>query len=299
MSAPLQGTLSLYQSEPVALPVFETRPDLPNKLVFVPGLTDTIGVVPYLERLATALHAQNYSLVQPIKGSDLGGFGSSSLEGDAQEIAQVIRHLERNGASGKVVLMGHSTGCQDTITFLSGERGVKVHGAVLQAPVSDCEYFDAHKTPADDELLKRAASLVAEGRSGDVLPRTAAAKPGDAQNGNSAAVLQPPMTAYRFQSLNGRGGDDDMFSSGLSDNDIRRVWTPALARAPILALMGEKDEFVPDSVDRVALVNRWAQVLSGSPLETKIVPGANHKVDDAAAQEFLVSSVLTFLLSLP
>lgn len=298
MSAPLQGTLSLYQSEPVALPVFETRPDLPNKLVFVPGLTDTIGVVPYLGRLATALHAQNYSLVQPIKGSDLGGFGSSSLEGDAQEIAQAIRYFERNGASGKVVLMGHSTGCQDTITFLSRERGVKVHGAVLQAPVSDCEYFDAHKTPADGELLERAALLVAEGRGGDVLPRITAAKPGDPQSGNSAAVLQPPMTAYRFQSLNGHGGDDDMFSSGLSDNDIRQVWTPALARAPILALMGEKDEFVPDSVDRVALVNRWAQVLSGYPLETKIVPGANHKVDDTTAQEFLVSSVITFLLSL-
>ena len=238
---PLQGTLSLYQTEPTSLPVFETLPELPNKLVFVPGLTDTIGVVPYLPRLAPKLHELGYSLVQPVKGSDLGGFGSSSLEGDAQELTQLIKHLINNGASGKVFLMGHSTGCQDIIKFLSRDRGIKIHGGILQAPVSDCEYFDAHKTPTDAELIDRAASLIASGRGGDVLPRNATATPSETSHGNAAAVIQPPMTAYRFYSLNSHGGDDDKFSSALGDDDIRRVWGPALSRAPILALMGEKE----------------------------------------------------------
>ncbi|WFD36789.1 hypothetical protein MCUN1_003678 [Malassezia cuniculi] len=296
----VNGALYLYQSDPTPLPVFETRRDLPNKLVFIPGLTDTIGVVPYLPLLANALHELGYSLVQPVTGSDLGGYGTSSLEGDAQEITNLIEHLVSHvNATGKIVLMGHSTGCQDTIAFLSRDRGVTVHGGILQAPVSDCEYFDSRKSPADEQLLAKAAELIAAGKGGEMLPRTAPAKPeAGGISGNSAAILQPAMTAYRFHSLNSHGTDDDMFSSVLSDDDIRRIWTPALNKAPILALMGAQDEFVPDGIDRAGIINRWSKILEGTPLHTKLIPGANHKVDDESAQQVLVQSVVSFIKSL-
>ena len=56
--------------------------------------------------------------------------------------------------------------------------------------------------------------------------------------GNSAAVLTPAFTAYRFASLNGHHGDDDLFSSYLDSEGIVRTLQPALHRAPLLMLFG-------------------------------------------------------------
>lgn len=254
---PLQGTLALYQTEPYSLPYFETNGHHPNKLIFLSGLTDTIGVVPYLPRLANALDKIQFSLVQPVKGSDLGGFGTSSLEGDAQETAQLIEHLStraQHPRRGKLVVMGHSTGCQDVVALLSQERSLsrnggnpKIHidGGILQAPASDYDYFEANKTEADAKLLAESERLIAENRGDALLPREGVApKPASHDGrgvGNADAVLKPAFTAYRFQSLNGSRGDDDFFSYGLTDEQIYKALHPALARAPLLMLIGEKE----------------------------------------------------------
>lgn len=255
----LAGVLSLYQSEPYALPFFESNQEHPNKLIFVGGLTDTIGAVPYLPRLASTLDTLNYSLVQPVKGSDLGGYGTSSIEGDAQEIAQLIEHLVSrtdNSATGKVVIMGHSTGSQDVVQFLSRDRKfkdashgatIRVAGGICQAPVSDREYFEsvlANNTLAQ-RMLKEGERLVEQGNPGALL-RWPDAQPQPASvdgrgDGNAATVLNPAFTAYRFLSLNGRGGDDDFFSSDLSDGQILAALEPALSRAPLLMLSGDKE----------------------------------------------------------
>ncbi|WFD07618.1 hypothetical protein MVES1_002986 [Malassezia vespertilionis] len=308
----LHGALALYQTSPVSLPYFETNGHFPNKLIFVAGLTDTIGVVPYLGRLAHALEKLEYSLVQPVKGSDLGGFGLSSLEGDAQELAAMVEHLlvrRENQATGKIVLMGHSTGCQDVVAFLSKDRSqfqngegkqLVVHGGILQAPVSDREYFTASSSSTP---LRDSEKLIGEGKSDALLPRSdAVTKPRSIHGrgpGNADAVLKPAYTAYRFHSLNGKGGDDDYFSSDLTDDQIRSALQPALSRAPLLMLMGENDEYVPPSVDKVQLVKRWSDVLQSDPVHTMFIPCANHKVDDEGAQENVCEAVLYFLGTLP
>lgn len=253
---PLQGTLALYQTEPVSLPYFETNGHHANKLVFLAGLTDTIGVVPYLPRLASALDKIGYALVQPVKGSDLGGFGTASLEGDAQEAAQLIEHLTTRAthpASGKVVVMGHSTGCQDVVQLLSTDRraakgedvNLRVHGGILQAPASDYDYFEAHKTEEEAQLLKKSEELIQTDQAQALLPRDGIPPKPSATHGrgpgNADTITKPAFTAYRFQSLNGSGGDDDFFSKDLSDEQIRKALHPALSRAPLLMLIGEKE----------------------------------------------------------
>lgn len=253
---PLQGTLALYQTEPYSLPYFETNGHHPNKLVFLAGLTDTIGVVPYLPRLANALDKVQFSLVQPVKGSDLGGFGTASLEGDAQETAQLIEHLTNrpeHPRTGKLVVMGHSTGCQDVVQLLSQERSlsrnggnpkIQIDGGILQAPASDYDYFEAHKTEEDVKRLAESQTLLDAQQGGALLPRELPPKP-DARDGrgpgNADTVLKPAFTAYRFQSLNGSGGDDDFFSYGLKDEQIYKALHPALTHAPLLMLIGEKE----------------------------------------------------------
>lgn len=256
---PLEGVLRLYQSKPIALPYFETNPQHPNKLIFIPGLTDTMGVVPYLPPLASVLNDHEYSLIQMVKCSDLGGFGTSSLEGDAQEIAQLAEHvLTRSDTpcTGNLVLMGHSTGCQDVVTFLSRERQMlsvdaplRVHGAICQAPVSDREYFDSHEGREAAGQQKLAASMAEldKGKQGALLDRSNVLPAGPTKNGrgngNAAVALDPAMTAYRFSSLNGSGGDDDLFSSDFDTETIREKLRPALDRAPLLMLFGA-DEYV-------------------------------------------------------
>lgn len=252
--SPLQGTLRLFQTEPIPLPYFETNAQHPNKLIFIPGLTDTIGVVPYLPSLASVLNNLEYSLVQFVKCSDLGGFGVSTLEGDAPEIAQLAEHLLTRSdfpCTGKLVLMGHSTGCQDVVTFLSKERlnlrtgrQILIHGGICQAPVSDSEYFDARdgNQISARELLKHSQDCMSKGLPGALLDRSHISPVRTSVNGrgegNSAVVLKPPFTAYRFASLNGHHGDDDLFSSYLDCESICRTLQPALKRAPLLMLFG-------------------------------------------------------------
>lgn len=266
MPEALPGKLALYQTEPVALPYFETNGHHANKLVFLAGLTDTIGVVPYLPPLAHALDKIGYALVQPVKGSDLGGFGTSSLEGDAQEMAQLIEHLTTRAddqCTGTLVIMGHSTGCQDVVAFLSKDRRaskhqdaslLRVHGGILQAPASDHDYFEANKTPSDEALLHQSEAAIQAGRGYALLPRDNAQAQPAAHNGrgdgNADAVLQPAFTAYRYQSLHGANGDDDYFSYGMSDDQIRAALSPALSRAPLLMLVGEK-EYVRGLTQRI------------------------------------------------
>ena len=256
---PLTGTLALYQTSPIPLPYFESNGSHPNKLVFIPGLTDTMGVVPYLPRLAQTLDKIGYSLVQFVKCSDLGGFGTSSLEGDAQEIAQLVEHLKSRDTApctGKLVVMGHSTGCQDVIQLLSRDRAlsstkpgslIHIDGGICQAPVSDYEFFkhSLDSNPLGQQQWAESQSLLDKGKPSALLSREHVAPvPASTHGrgpGNSEVALNPAFTAYRFASLNGPNGDDDFFSTNLPDERVQEVLQPALSRASLLMLLGEEE----------------------------------------------------------
>ncbi|KAI3478380.1 hypothetical protein L1887_59696 [Cichorium endivia] len=115
---------------------------------------------------------------------NLGGYGLCSLEGDAQEMAACVSHLRstRSKRSGKVVLMGHSTGCQDIVAYLlSAQRAAsaltKIDAAVLQAPVSDREFFELTRSSAEEQVradmdreLQHATQLHLSGKDAQLVP---------------------------------------------------------------------------------------------------------------------------------
>jgi predicted alpha/beta hydrolase family esterase len=39
--------------------------------------------------------------------------------------------------NGEIIIMGHSTGCQNALLYLAHRKDPKVKGVILQAPVSD------------------------------------------------------------------------------------------------------------------------------------------------------------------
>lgn len=269
-ATPVRHALSLWHQSPT-LPLLETSPSSANVLIFIPGLTDTLGTVPYLDELAANIAELDFSLVQPQLSSSLGGFGLSSLEADAQELELVIKFLQeqrksrdRQGAPaglGKVVLMGHSTGCQDIAHFFAladRRRSQTVHGAVLQAPVSDREDFEwgAQTDAGRKSRLEEATRLVEQGKGATLLPRDVLPPQplskekeagGRTPEVNGQAFEEPAMTAYRYWSLNAKGGHDDYFSSDLPDDRVRAIWANIVGspsegpRRRVLALLGEKE----------------------------------------------------------
>lgn len=248
----MQGSLQLYQSEPISLPYFDTDPALEHSLVFVPGLGDTLASCPYMARLATMLRRHRYSLVLPQMSSNLGGWGQCTLEGDAQEIATCIAHLRStpDKKDGNVVLMGHSTGCQDSIAYLLSRQRAKhpttwINGAILQAPVSDRDSYEHKKSIASKAERERmskdltlATDLHRHNKGAQIMPKDtdAVAVPTKANDvdddgessednydigpGNSDTVLDPAVSAHRHWSLYAKRGDDDFFSSDLNDSEI-------------------------------------------------------------------------------
>jgi hypothetical protein len=103
----------------------------------------------------------------------------------------------------------------------------------------------------------------------------------------------------RTDDANGlKRGDDDYFSSDLPDEKLQAVW--GALEQPVLILPSEKDEWVPERIDVGGMVNRWksfckpgiASELSG------LIPGADHRVEDAAAQDWLADRVAQFLIDL-
>lgn len=240
----MRGELFLFSSEHrLSASQTDCASDSCSVLVFVGGLGDGLLACAYLQPLSQALSAAGWALVQPLLRSSYSGWGAASLATDAQDLHELLSCLRTRGVT-RVVMMGHSTGCQDTITLLRG--GAQVSGAILQAPVSDREYLAT--LPETAGLLELAERMVAAGQGEAWMPR---------QAGGTAT------TASRFLSLAGAGGDDDLFSSDLSDAQLSELL--GHVRVPTLLLLSGEDEYVPASVDSRALAHRLERAMAAAP----------------------------------
>ena len=145
----LEGRIRLYQKHPSTLPVFEVGPEKPSgNVVFIPGLTDGPLGLSYLHNLSEEL--QNFTLrdvhtpfrlLMPTLSSSYLGFGVSSLEQDVKEIDALLNSVPMGERKNNpLVLIGHSTGCQDLVRYMRhGANAKYVSGVIFQAPVSDRE----------------------------------------------------------------------------------------------------------------------------------------------------------------
>ncbi|KAK1681377.1 hypothetical protein QYE76_042225 [Lolium multiflorum] len=243
----LQG--SLFKYGPKSAQVAFRTGDFNHQVIFIGGLTDGLLATDYLEPLSVALEVEKWSLVQPLLSSSYIGYGISSLEQDALELDQLISYLINKENSEGVILLGHSTGCQDIVHYMRTNFACSkaVSGVILQAPVSDREYRAT--LPETAEMIDLAAKMISEGRGMDLMPREA----------NSDA----PITAYRFHSLCAYMGDDDMFSSDLSEDQLRqRLGHMSITQCQVIFSMG--DEYVPEYVDKEALIDRLCWALGGA-----------------------------------
>ncbi|KAK4212776.1 esterase lipase [Rhypophila decipiens] len=282
-----------------------------NALIFIGGLTSGphMTEIDFLVDNAKIV-ALGYSVWELHMRSSYSGFGFSSLANDAEDIASLVEYL-RARQKGKVVLVGTSTGCQDVLSYastLARKRGAntKVDGYVLLNPVSDRE-FAAFALPHDilEESIAAAKSMIDAGEGDEIIPRKLL-----------PPVFSSPVSAYRWWSLAAKGGDDDFFSSDMTDEEICKKFESVKNR-PIIFLPGEKDEMVPPTVDREALLDRWIAAVtridsaegggaaSESWCKTDItrclsgfIPGGDHLLSERAAREWAGERVAQFLACL-
>ena len=268
--------------------------------VLVGGLTDGLLFAAYAAPLAARLAARGVALVQTLLSSSHVGWGLASLDSDADELHQLAVHLGKEYGSEVcmhaallcpspplaqartlspfsplltqgIVLVGHSTGCQDAVRYCQRHRGAgasagaapPLAGVVLQAPVSDVEWLSTQGST--EERVRLARAMMADGQGEEVAFR--------AHEIDGAAI-----TARRWLSLAAPGGDDDFFSSSLTDAQLGGIFGAALHDLPALVLLSGEEEYVPAGLDYRAVGRRLVQAM-GPRARMEVVEGARHALN--------------------
>ena len=130
------------------------------------------------------------------------------------------------------------------------------------------------------ELSSCVCLRISEGKGEEPLPRSA------------CQLFGPPdvITAYRFDSLTRRMADDDMFSSDLTENELREKL--GHVNVPCLLAISADDEYVPSSVDSTLLSHRMADAMAVAPTKgakSVILASGGHGIRNAEGQTQFIS----------
>jgi pimeloyl-ACP methyl ester carboxylesterase len=298
------GTVHKFNKKLVA---FEHAPsdsskfsEIPNILIWIGGLGDGLLTVEYPTAIASSLPT-NWRLAEVVLRSSYNGWATGRLSRDAREIGECVKYFKDLRPGAKVVLMGHSTGCQDIMEYLVGpdaKNQPSIDGAILQGGVSDREAWDDMlKTDEEkqqlQEIIDKAKSMIDEGDEKGILP----------MKGNMVAeALGAPITAYRTYSLLAKGGDDDYFSTDLGDKVFEKTFGKISKDTSIMFLLGDEDPYVPQSIDKKELLDRWTKIIrnGGGVVDDKnggVVHGAHHNLngDPEDVVQDLVKRVVGFV----
>ncbi|OJJ45911.1 hypothetical protein ASPZODRAFT_143778 [Penicilliopsis zonata CBS 506.65] len=273
----INGTLHKYNARHVAFEhATKDSPDAQEHLLlYIGGLTDGLLTTPYTTLLAQSL-PKHWTLAQPLLASSYEGFGCASLQTDAQEVAECVSYFRTKQKKKTIALLGCSTGCQDIMTYLLKADSPAVQGGMLQASASDREAMGMFVTAEQMKIAVDAAqALVDRGMPEEIVPKEHLPK-----------FMTTPMTARRFLSLASPNHDseDDMFSSDLSDEQLARTFGALPASTPLCIFYSGNDQFVPATVDKEKLVQRWvdASRRGNSAVDEEfsgVILGATHTLE--------------------
>lgn len=214
-------------------------------VLLIGGLGNGLTDIHYIQPLKEALGKNSWGLVAILTSSSYRGWGTGSIARDAQEITALVKHLISIGKK-RIVLLGHSTGTQDIIYYLTqqypgddndlGTRP-KVTGVILQASVSDRDgYVNYHGEESWKERLDFAKEWVKNGRADHVLPPL-----------YSKEFSGTPITAERWVSLQEVRGGEDFFSTDLNDDDFKKTF--GKISVPLLVAYGENDQYTTKDLE--------------------------------------------------
>uniref|UniRef100_A0A7S1ER86 Uncharacterized protein n=1 Tax=Timspurckia oligopyrenoides TaxID=708627 RepID=A0A7S1ER86_9RHOD len=257
-------------------------------VIFIGGLSDGFLPLEYSSKLCKSLNEKNVHFISVLLSSSYTGYGLSSISQDVNELNLMLNYVythftSNNQQKPKVILFGHSTGCQDIIAFL--HSNTEISGCILQGPVSDREYLATFASTKSK--IQLAQSLVSQGKSKHILPWNP-----DAEDGLA------PITASRYLSLalkSNPPGEDDMFSTDLSQHELLQI-VQHLKQIPTLLVFSENDEYVPTNIDWRTFATRLHSAMGTDTTQLLILNQANHAVSfPMHAQSQLISKSVDFI----
>jgi pimeloyl-ACP methyl ester carboxylesterase len=186
--------------------------------------------------------------------SKLLGSALESFTDSKYDIQGAVDYLKSQGIK-EIYLVGHSTGCQKSIYYLSKINDSAVRGAVLLAPISDySSIINSMDSKAYNRALKEALKLKKAKEADKLLPSDA---------------WFAPISAQRFLSLYTPNSTEEIFSYGSKKPAtlLRKV------NKKLLVLLGEKDEHNDRDVNDL---KSWFEENTKKEDKVFVVKEANH-----------------------
>lgn len=271
----------------------------PHSILFIGGLGDGLATSSFTVDVVRALQPTKWSLFTLNLSSSHSQWGLGHLDRDTQEINECANYIKsykmaKYGGKSKLVIMGHSTGSQCVLHYLSQPNPItdavafdqdlehssrlQIDGAIMQAPVSDREAImmvlrDGFVGQSPEEMQATWANAEAFAREA----AEAAEKEASQGGGKALDTIIPlwmtapvyfnvPISCRRFLSLTSpdspqQPGADDMFSSDLAEEELQKsfgmISQRGLLRSKLMVLMSGRDKAVPEWVDKEKLMAKW------------------------------------------
>ena len=293
-----------------------TRPASVNKdsrnnvLLFVGGMFDNFRSCQYVDELAQALETSSWRVCHIQLSSATRNFGTFSLTRDVEEIdtcVKFIRGMPKLGnGDSKIVLLGHSTGCQDTLTYIytafEKRPHSPIHGAILQAAVSDREgamnaiSTEAHVKALFDKCMNMVSNTPKDEHKTTVLP----------MHWTTSIFGPTPMSIARFLSLispesPSNPAADDLFSSDIPESELAKTFgkvgadssplqpLPSSGKRSLMVLQSGSDEYCAPSTSQADLLGRWRKAIEtgGGELhhKSRVIENGLHDLSGSSEQQ--------------
>ncbi|KAJ5348382.1 Protein of unknown function DUF1749 [Penicillium brevicompactum] len=261
----------------------------PHTLIFVGGLGDSLGSVDYLNDVIRALDPTQWSVFSLILSCAGGGWGMGRLGKDIDELSQCVSYVRDyktpQFGTGKVVIMGHSTGSQDVMHYINCPNPRPAH------PVFDRNWKPIVRVPVDGAIMQAPVSD-REGILWVVKCGTARDSPAKMRAIYNKAVADARRATY---------DDHDSVDTVVPLSVTSRIGYPP--SAPLLVLYSGRDQSVPPWVNKEALLKRWQTAADGDGRQiwdtrSMVIPNASHALSDsdqAEPRRILVERVTAYL----
>lgn len=157
----------------------------------------------------------------------------------------------------KIILVGHSTGCQKSIYYLSKKPDKKVKAVVLLSPISDLA--GVLNFSSKDQFMKayKFAKKQVENKKGDeLLP---------------LSIWPIYIDAQRFLSLYSQNSLEEIFCYSQESKKARIL---RKVEVPIYILLGDEDKYLDRPAEHIA--DWFSKDLDSRRIKTEIIKGADH-----------------------
>ncbi len=161
----------------------------------------------------------------------------------------------------KIILVGHSTGCQKSIYYLSKNYDKKVKGVVLLSPISDLagilNMVDKKEFNKAYNYTKR---KLKEKRGNHLLP---------------LSIWPSYIDAQRFLSLYSKNSPEEVFSYSQKNKQARIL---RKVKVPIYVLLGSEDKYLDRNAEQI--VDWFLKHIKTNKFKAEIIFQAGHSFRD-------------------